>query len=90
LKILIMGERLWRNTSVTMGSHKAAKIEVLPNMEGILAEFDEGDRPDIAPTGKGDLRVWTSEGVADLPLPLANRLRVQGTCPSSRASAATR
>ena len=37
--ILIPGSRLWRSTSVTLGSQPADRIRVLPNMEGIIAEF---------------------------------------------------
>jgi hypothetical protein len=37
--ILIPGLRLWRSTSVTLGSQSADRIRVLPNMEGIIAEF---------------------------------------------------
>ena len=38
--ILLNGVRLWRSTEVTAGSQRANKITVLPNMEGIIAEFD--------------------------------------------------
>jgi hypothetical protein len=37
--ILIPGARLWRSTSVTLGAQQADRIRVLPNMEGIIAEF---------------------------------------------------
>ena len=37
--VLIPGLRLWRSTSVTLGSQPADRIRVLPNMEGIIAEF---------------------------------------------------
>ena len=78
--LLLEGARLWRSTEVTAGSQHADRITVLPNMEGILAEFD-CVRP---PTGPRTLRqsfgepldnnqtvtydsiqVWTSEGVTD-------------------------
>jgi hypothetical protein len=39
-KILIPGSRLWRSASVTLGAQTAKRITVLPNMEGIIAEFD--------------------------------------------------
>jgi hypothetical protein len=38
-RILIPGFRLWRSTSVTLGAQPADRIRVLPNMEGIIAEF---------------------------------------------------
>jgi hypothetical protein len=78
--LLLEGARLWRSTEVTAGAQHADRITVLPNMEGILAEFD-CVRP---PTGLRTLRqglgvpsdkeqtvtydsiqVWTSEGVTD-------------------------
>ncbi|MGB5830429.1 MAG: hypothetical protein WBG92_00320 [Thiohalocapsa sp.] len=37
--ILIPGLRLWRSTSATLGSQTADRIRVLPNMEGIIADF---------------------------------------------------
>lgn len=68
--ILIPGSRLWRSTTVTLGGQRADKINVLPNMEGIIASFEKvqpihasaNDR--LAPSSKRVLRVWTSEGVA--------------------------
>ncbi|MCS3764197.1 hypothetical protein [Bradyrhizobium centrosematis] len=80
--LLIEGQRLWRSTEVTAGAQRADKITILPNMEGILAEFEcvlppSGDREvltrqsvDADQTVTNDLvRVWTSEGVAE-PLPV--------------------
>lgn len=37
--LLINGERLWRNTVVTLGGQKADQIEVMPDMVGIIATF---------------------------------------------------
>lgn len=37
--ILIPGSRLWRSAAVTLGAQLADRIRVLPNMEGIIAEF---------------------------------------------------
>jgi hypothetical protein len=64
-RFLIAGQRLWRNTSVTIGSVKAEQVEVLPNMEGIIATFANPGRAAI----QGRLRVWTSEGVTELADP---------------------
>ncbi len=64
-KILIPGSRLWRSATVTLGAQKADRITVLPNMEGIIAEFDPVEIPPVSGTGKTSkvkLRVWTSEG----------------------------
>ena len=44
-EILIPGFRLWRSTSVTLGSQKAVRITVLPNMRGIIATFDPVEIP---------------------------------------------
>ena len=44
-RILIPGSRLWRSASVTLGAQLADRIRVLPNMEGIIAEFFEVDLP---------------------------------------------
>jgi hypothetical protein len=44
-KILIPGTRLWRSTSVTLGAQQADRIRVLPNMEGIIAEFQPVELP---------------------------------------------
>jgi len=37
--ILIPGVRLWRSATVTLGSQRADRIWVLPNMEGLIALF---------------------------------------------------
>lgn len=38
-RLVIEGGRLWRNTIVTIGSQRANRISVLPDMQGIIAEF---------------------------------------------------
>ncbi len=72
--VLILGQRLWRNTAVTIGSVKADQVEVLPNMEGILAKFRTHPLAPAANAAEaqrglsqisGKLRVWTSYGVSD-------------------------
>lgn len=83
--LLLEGARLWRSTEVTAGAQHADRITVLPNMEGILAEFD-CVRPPTGPRtvrqGLGvtwdnnqtvtydSIQVCTSEGVTD-PAPVA-------------------
>jgi hypothetical protein len=69
--VTVIGRRLWRSTVVTMGSVRASRVTVMPNMNGIIAEFNElpippsaalTDRRYFAP-----LTVWTSQGHATLP-----------------------
>ncbi|QQO56506.1 MAG: hypothetical protein N838_27220 [Thiohalocapsa sp. PB-PSB1] len=45
VSILIAGTRLWRSANVTLGADTAQRIRVLPNMEGIIAEFRNIQRP---------------------------------------------
>lgn len=67
-RLLLKGARLWRSTEVTVGSQKANNIIVLPNMDGIIAEFNcvlpqlgnGGYDSKPIPTAA---YVWTSEGV---------------------------
>ena len=71
-RILIPGYRLWRSTTVTLGAQRANRITVLPNMRGIIAEFDQVaipttdfDLPSVTEpiSVPVTLRVWTSEGM---------------------------
>jgi hypothetical protein len=84
--LLLEGQRLWRSTEVTIGSQRADRITVLPNMGGILAEFKCVQPPsglrvarrnlnvtqdDNQIVTKDWIRVWTSEGVTEaLPIDL--------------------
>lgn len=85
-EILIAGSRLWRSAAVTLGSQKADRITVLPNMEGIIAECKRVEIPPVrseegkTPTVK--LRVWTSEGVATGKKDVAIQLPSDETCSS--------
>jgi hypothetical protein len=79
--LLLEGARLWRSTEVTAGAQHADKITVLPNMEGILAEFDCVQPPngirhlrlneEIAGKELKQIvtydwvKVWTSEGATE-------------------------
>ncbi|MDS9469512.1 hypothetical protein RGQ15_18255 [Paracoccus sp. MBLB3053] len=59
LALVIPGERLWRSTVVTLAGSKAERIEVMPDMRGILATMTFPEYP----AEKTDrLWVWTSEG----------------------------
>jgi hypothetical protein len=79
--LLLEGARLWRSTEVTAGAQHADKITVLPNMEGILAEFNCVQPPsgirhlrlneEIAGKELKQIvtydwvKVWTSEGATE-------------------------
>ncbi len=81
--IAIPGARLWRSTLVTIDGLKADRIEVMPDMQGILATFDaqaadaadDGaplmQRAELSP-GTHNLVVWTSEGNAPTTIKLLN------------------
>lgn len=38
-RLVLVGERLWRGTVVTVGTQRADRISVLPDMKGVIAEF---------------------------------------------------
>ena len=61
--IEIPGLRLWRSTVVTLNGQRATSIVVLPDMRGIIAEFDAIQLPE----GGAKLTVWTSEGNVEHP-----------------------
>lgn len=70
--VTIIGRRLWRSTVVTLGSVRANRVTVMPNMNGIIAEFAELPIPPGAATKTArpyfaPLTVWTSQGQATLP-----------------------
>lgn len=81
--LIVKGDELWRSTVVTMGNQKADNIEVLPNMKGIIARFNEVDIPDKKISNVplkntagpfepcvvySRVVVWTSEGKTVQPL----------------------
>ncbi len=61
LRCVVTGKRLWRNTVVTLGTQRHDNLSVMPNMEGLIVEFNN-------PLNQGcdgvTMSVWTSEGVA--------------------------
>ena len=65
---VIEGNRLWRNPVVFAGAARNSYLNVLPNMNGLLVQFDPGVR-----TCGEKLSVWTSEGVARTDLPGCRR-----------------
>lgn len=68
-QVLIPGRNLWRSTVVTIGTQPSDRIIVLPNMEGIIAQFDKIRAPAWGKkvTLELKLRVWTSTGMILLP-----------------------
>ncbi len=61
--IIIPGFRVWRNSVVTLDGYRANQIVVMPDMEGILAQFLQIPNPTTSE--KTVLRVWTSEGATE-------------------------
>lgn len=92
----LSGGRLWRSTTVTLGGQSADRIRILPDMRGIVAEFDcinhpsvlQRTNPSAASTAGPSfdevttyLAVWTSEGTTErTTLPVKIR-RAQGAEP---------
>jgi hypothetical protein len=77
-QIILEGGRLWRGTVVTMGHQQATRIVVLPDMNGIIAEFACVEPPPgvgaVGEPSKEDrwrwsprVTVWTSEGRTSTP-----------------------
>ncbi|MES0092928.1 hypothetical protein [Mesorhizobium sp. M0030] len=60
VSVVIPGLRLWRSAVVTIGSQRATRITVLPNMRGIIADFR--NLPIPSNDAAQSLTVWTSEG----------------------------
>jgi hypothetical protein len=76
--VVIRGSQLWRSTVVTLGGQQADSIAVLPDMEGIIATFNEVE-PSLS--GSEPLYLWTSEGEAPV-----RTITVSGECESSTNS----
>lgn len=71
-QIIIRGRDLWRNPEVFVGSQKATSVEILPDMQGLVARFEYSGLL-ISPPLEGkqdsvvkDLIVFTSNGQASL------------------------
>jgi hypothetical protein len=77
-KVLIRGGRLWRSPVVKLANQQADRIEVLPDMTGIIATFDCVDAlpppvvprnpPDPAGREPANLFLVTSEGKIPYPI----------------------
>jgi len=68
-EIVVPGHNLWRNPLVTLGSQQATRVKLLPNMNGLVAYFDEVTAPPgwdgVKPYDQLVLTVWTSQKNAD-------------------------
>jgi len=62
-KLIIEGEGLWRSPRVFIGSQEAKDVEVLPDMRGLIATFQDLQAPPDPSTDRADLSVYTSVGV---------------------------
>jgi hypothetical protein len=95
--IEIPGDRLWRNTTVTLAGQIADKITVLPNMRGVVASFEPVEimhrmpfdpATAVVPGEIAKLTIWTSEGKVEYPSkinilpPLSDEVNA-GKCVSS-------
>jgi hypothetical protein len=63
--IIVRGTDLWRNPVVFLGTQKATSLEVLPDMRGLVAHFDQVQlpaSPDLKEAAVLDLTIVTSGG----------------------------
>jgi hypothetical protein len=68
--IVIEGRQLWRNPSVVVGNQKAEKVELLPDMNALVATFRALKLPAVSKDKPGkalDLTVITSFGSDTIP-----------------------
>lgn len=74
--ITLLGDNLWRSATVLMGGQEASKVTVLPDMKGIVANFDEVKYPGLVEKDSGvpevPLIVVTAEGSVE-----AGKVRIQ-------------
>ncbi|ANT62724.1 hypothetical protein AYJ57_20340 [Salipiger sp. CCB-MM3] len=84
VEMVVPGERLWRSTVVTLGGAKAQRIEVMPDMRGILATFR---LPEPPVAGEERIWVWTSEGRDTAVVRVCNSEGKFGPEPVAAASA---
>ena len=75
-EVTLVGSRLWKNPRVRLGHQWADSVEVLPDMQGLVAHFacvepepgtagiDSRPEPGSGPTTGSNrpVRIWTSEG----------------------------
>lgn len=63
-KLIITGKNLWKNPQVFIGSQKADLVEVLPDMNGLVATFNEVNFPGASTDDStvADLSIFASGG----------------------------
>jgi hypothetical protein len=87
--VVIPGEDLWRSPVVTLGQQQAKRIQILPNMNGLIATFEPVDPPagwnGPEPYKDAKLTVWTSERY---PASVVNKVQIYPARPVASASAA--
>ena len=82
-QLTIVGGRLWKNPRVQLANQRASRVQVLPDMNGIVAEFaciepwpgTSGLRQSPAVGARPPslmLRIWTSKGMTS-PLPVMSQ-----------------
>ena len=84
--LLIYGLNLWRNPEAYLLGKKANKIHVLPDMQGITAEFTL-NRLQKAPSTKPLLVIWTRTGPVEFPMVVQNG---KENCPGKSTSTEAR
>jgi hypothetical protein len=66
--VVIFGQNLWRNPVVFVGRERADRVEILPDMEGVAANFSRVRQPAGWSLGQQfglePIWIWTSEGTA--------------------------
>lgn len=93
-RIYIIGDNLWRNPQVFVGTQKADTIEILPDMQGIIATFNKVKAPagfSQDSPASADVLVWTSEGHAsagfiDLHKPVSEPKKIRTKLPITISS----
>ncbi|KXJ04475.1 hypothetical protein AC249_AIPGENE17189, partial [Exaiptasia diaphana] len=65
-RLVLVGSELWRNPTIMLGAQKADDVQILPDMQGVIASFDSVLRPAAwtrsQRVGREDVWLWTSEG----------------------------
>ena len=70
-RLLIRGDNIWRSTEVLLGSQPANRVRLLPDMRGVIAEFDEvspvfGANSSGGAVDRIDVSVATSDGFVSI------------------------
>ncbi len=67
LTFVLNGKKLWHNATVTIGGQISDRLRVLPNLDAVQVQFDKVAElaPPEASEERRDIKIFTSEGVAD-------------------------